>query len=335
MVLNVGGLSLELEETPAGPLLSTAYERGDPRVTLAWVMNTALSGAMPGFEETLARRERIFIPQGMAVSPVEPGDITPEDETRWIRLSQSLLEGDVYLLTTTFTSPSLMMPAQALLELYRKLSELRADYQRSKGAPPASAPPESTPAPESPPGSSGLRRADFVDLESRAVALDALTHKESKTPDEAAEESAKRRFLLLDLDAAGVFNEEGADTLRMHLEAWVLPTLLGYQRAAAELLGYLRHPGRKRYIPDDRGPARVLGARVSVDWFRLRQPTPPEFEPVNWLGFCERILLEAAPGGSGAGTGTLYTRAGQGSCSIVWRADDGQTPAVLSAHYSR
>ncbi|NOK34650.1 hypothetical protein HMI49_15730 [Corallococcus exercitus] len=139
---------------------------------------------------------------------------------------------------------------------------------------------------------------------------------------------------MLDLDAAGGLNDERAEDLRMHLEAWVLPTLLGYQRAARALLDYLKAPERKRYIKGESGPARVLGARVSVDWFRLGQPMPSQFKAVDRLGFCERILLEASPGWSGAGTGTLFTRAGKGSCSIVWRADDGQTPAVLSAHYS-
>ncbi|MFP2929654.1 hypothetical protein ACLESO_31540 [Pyxidicoccus sp. 3LG] len=179
-----------------------------------------------------------------------------------------------------------------------------------------------------------LNPATFADLEQRAVALDALTLEQPGTPEQAVDASVKRRFLLLDLDAAGVLTDEGADTLRGQLEAWGLSTLLGYQRAAGELLRYLRAPGRQRYIKNDTRPARVLGARVSVDWFRLGVPTPPPFEPVNWLGFCERILLEAAPGASGAGTGTLFTSAGQGSCSIVWRTEDGQTPAVLSARYS-
>jgi hypothetical protein len=334
MVLNVAGLSLSLEDTPAGPLVSTAaYQRDDPRATLAWVMNMALTGELPDFEQTLLRKGELFISQGMSVSPVAPEEITPRDELKWLKVGKSLLEGeDVFLLATTFTHETLMMPGRVLLELFRKLVELRAGFQRSRAPAPRVNPP--APEPQAPSAAPAPRRADFVELEQRAVALDALMRKEPKTPDEAVDESVKRRLLLLDLDAAGVLTDERAEDLRMHLEAWVLPTLLGYQRAAGELLNYLRAPGRQRYIKGESGPARVLGARVSVDWFRLGQPTPSQFDAVNWLGFCERILLEAAPGSSGAGTGTLFTSAGRGSCSIVWRADDGQTPAVLSAHYS-
>lgn len=333
MVLTVGEMSLPLEETPAGPLLATDYERDDPRATLAWVMDVALTGGLPDFEETILKKGELFKSQGMAVGPVAPEEISPKDELKWLRVGKTPLEGDdIFLLTTTFTDASLMVPGKVLLELFRKLTALRTEYQRSHPMPAQEALPAAEP--QAPPATPAPRRAEFVELEQRAVALDALARKDPKTPEEAVDESVKRRFLLLDLDAAGVLTDERAEELRMHLEAWVLPTLLGYQRAAMALLDYLRAPGRKRYIKNESGPARVLGARVSVDWFRLGVPTPSLFEPVNWLGFCERILLEGAPGWSGAGTGTLFTRAGEGSCSIDWRADDGQTPAVLSAHYS-
>ncbi|MFP2929653.1 hypothetical protein ACLESO_31535 [Pyxidicoccus sp. 3LG] len=126
MVLNVAGMELPLKENPGGPLLSTSYEKDDPRETLAWVVNTAVTGGLPGLEEALSRRERLVIPQGMSVSPVEPEDITPAEELRWLRLGRSLLEGEeVWRLTTTFTPSSLVMPGRVLLEVFRKLSELR------------------------------------------------------------------------------------------------------------------------------------------------------------------------------------------------------------------
>jgi hypothetical protein len=82
----------------------------------------------------------------------------------------------------------------------------------------------------------------------------------------AATISAKRRFLLLELNEAGLFEASKAPDRRSQLERLQLPNLLAYHTAAMELLSYLASPARKRLFPDS-GSDSVIGASVSIDCF--------------------------------------------------------------------
>ncbi|KYG04065.1 hypothetical protein BE18_12820 [Sorangium cellulosum] len=128
-----------------------------------------------------------------------------------------------------------------------------------------------------------------------------------------------------------MLREEGTDETRRWLGAWRLRTLLGYHDAAVALIRYLRDPERKKYIRDA-GPEPVVGARVSLDWFRLGGRAPEPYQPVRWLGFCERTLRDASIDRSGVeATGEVFTRAEGRWFKLVWRKDDGRTPALVSA----
>ena len=51
-VLNAGGVQLPLEQAADGPMVST---RADPDVEpLAWVLNAAVTGMLPGLREAVA-----------------------------------------------------------------------------------------------------------------------------------------------------------------------------------------------------------------------------------------------------------------------------------------
>jgi hypothetical protein len=144
----------------------------------------------------------------------------------------------------------------------------------------------------------------------------------------AATISAKRRFLLLELNEAGLFDASKAPDRCSQLERLQLPNLLAYHTAAMELLSYLASPARKRLFPDS-GSDSVIGASVSIDWFRLHEPTPEEYQPYDWLAFCESILRKGDNGV--AGSGEIFSRIGQKWYGLYWRRDDGVTPALVSA----
>jgi len=159
----------------------------------------------------------------------------------------------------------------------------------------------------------------FAELEHRASELDRLAARE-RTVDHAAEESAKRRFLLLDLQAAGVLDA----AVEIPPE---FPTLGAYQRAAVLITGYLNSEERFRFNPDAE-PEPVLGSPVSIDWFRFPQPGPEHLSPAEWLGFCENMLTHAGVSG---GQGEVLARVGNDWWRLGWRCDDGVHPALVSA----
>jgi hypothetical protein len=157
------------------------------------------------------------------------------------------------------------------------------------------------------------------DLERRAAALDRLATRE-RTAGNLAEEATLRRRLLVDLDEVGV------------LDAVVeppagLPVVAGYHRAASRLGHYLRSVERARFNPDA-APTYLLGAPVSVDWFRIPSPTPGHLSDLEWLAYLENVLTSADPSGD---RGEIFVHIGDGWWTLHWRTDDGVHPAVVSA----
>ncbi len=88
---------------------------------------------------------------------------------------------------------------------------------------------------------------------------------------------------------------------------------------------YLRSAERSRHIEGARHQP-ILGAPISIEWFR-HPSVPNGFERYDWLGACERALRDT-PSTDGL-EGELFTRVGSARCRILWRRDDGQTPAIV------
>jgi hypothetical protein len=104
--------------------------------------------------------------------------------------------------------------------------------------------------------------------------------------------------------------------------------LIAYHSAAMELNAYFRSQERKKYFPDAE-QERIVGAPVSLDWFRLHIPTPEAYSPYDWLAFCESVFR--MNNNYTGGEGEVYTHLGNQWYRLRWRKDDGVTPALLSA----
>jgi hypothetical protein len=88
---------------------------------------------------------------------------------------------------------------------------------------------------------------------------------------------------------------------------------------------YLRSAERRRHVEGAYAQP-ILGAPISIDWF-WHPSVPKGFEKYDWLGACERALGDA-PSTEGP-EGEVFTRFGSRWCRILWRRDDGQTPAIV------
>lgn len=101
---------------------------------------------------------------------------------------------------------------------------------------------------------------------------------------------ARRQRLLIELDTCGVLDGEAAT--RAELVAHGLARLVEYHDAATALRRYLASPERAALV-DTTPPARLLDARISLDWFRRPgvdrgRPLPPHV----FLAHCERMILD-------------------------------------------
>jgi hypothetical protein len=153
------------------------------------------------------------------------------------------------------------------------------------------------------------------ELEGRATALDRVAA--SAGP---AESATLRRQLLADLVEAGLFDAPAEPPEER-------PTLQAYHRAGRRLARYLRSVERARFNPDA-APTPIVGAPVSVDWFRFPSPGPDHLSELEWLAYLENILTSAGPSGE---DGEIFVRIGDGWWTLRWRTDDGVHPAVVSA----
>ena len=315
MVLSVEGLSVPLVGTLFGPLPRFS----DPDLqALEFAVQWAVEGRIPDFQSQVEQRELVGqFP--LVARPAGPEDDLAALGERWRRLTGRELGDDVYVIHTSLGLPEVAIPRQALLELIGRVEELR---QASPKPPPPwlfrEVPIWHAPA-------SGEEAALRL-LERQAEELEAIA-KGPPTAEARAREAAKRRFLLVELEARGILSESGYDDKEHWLQAWGLPLTLGYLRAARSLHSHFVSPGRRRYFPDAKDE-RMVGARVSLDWFRHAVTAPPGRDPDEWLGFCERSLAEAEVSGH---EGTLLVREGGPWFEIGWRRDDGEHPAVVAA----
>ncbi len=324
--LNIAGLSLVLRSTPDGPLLSTKNGEWEP---LAWVINAALTGNFPQLADALERGADAVVQGLYAVRP-NPLDSMAEVKARWKAATGTDVGDDFYVVGTTFIRDEVVISRNVLQEILSTLQLLR-----KRSAQPGVSEQSSLPSPPwlfrpDPfyPDPAGSEEVILQDLEERAVALDALAQG-PKTVETAATAAAKRRFLLVELAAAGLLSDAHSQQKLSWLKIWNLPTLSGYYDAALELLSYFRSPERQHYIPGV-GAEPILGARVSVDWFRLGVPTPGEYHPYMWLGYCESIFREASL--VEGGEGDMFTRIDEKWYRFHWRKDDGTTPVLLTAN---
>jgi hypothetical protein len=316
MVLNVHGLRVPLVDTPFGPLASFQDRHLEALdLTVQW----AVEGRIPGFRRAIEERR----PTGqfpVFAYPADAEDDLTESGKMWRRLTGEDLGDDVYVLHSALGTPNVAVPRQVLMRLIDEVNELRDATVKPAG--PwlyRQIPIWHAPAP-------GEEEAIRI-LERQSEQLEAISR--GPRADEArAREAAKRRFLLLELDSLGILSDAGFPDKERWLAAWTLPLTLSYLRAAHRLHLYLVSPGRRRYFPDpDHQP--VLGARISLDWFRHPGPSPPGVDADLWLGFCEQTLAESQVSGY---EGTLFVREGGPWYEICWRRDDGQNPSVTAAH---
>jgi hypothetical protein len=290
-LLSAGGVQLPLEYAADGPMVST---RADPDVEpLAWVLNAAVTGMLPGLRDAVAAGKDEVV-QGLFAARPDPLEDHERSAATWRRLSGREPGDDAYVVGTTFSDHSVLVPRAALLEMLDALGRLRAG--EDDGTPGA---------------------GELDELERRAVELEGVT--------DPAAASAKRRFLLLALDQAGVLGDAPPGGLDER------PVLAGYRDAAAELRRYLASDERRSLVAGA-PPSGVLGAPVSLDWFRHPSPRPNPLErPFHWLAAGE-AALRAAQLDERSGVGEVFVRRGADWWVFDWRRDDGVTPALVRAH---
>jgi len=318
--IEADGVRLTVEDGMFGPEVRA---KGDVDA-LGFVLNNAARGLLPDLKERLQRGEEtsrgdLFVERPHPLEDNEPL------RARWERLSGRDPGDDVYLIGVGGLSNVMMIPRLTLLRLYEQLEAIRRDWVPPPPAP--TAPPPAPPAPTT----FGVPDAELADLDRRAQELDALA-RAARTIDEHAAVAAKRQFLLADLRAAGVFDEDDGDEKARLLASRGLAALEAYRDAAARLRAYLGSEARRRYLPE---AAHALeGAPVSLDWFRTGVATPEGFDPDEWIAYNEYGLSRMADRLAG-GEGDLFTGGGGMSARLFWRKDDGVTPALLRAELRR
>jgi hypothetical protein len=315
--LIAGGLTLPLTDpdAPFGPSIAPSSPEA---AILSWAV-----GQLPDLAERLERGEEVS-DQAARVRRPASGEELSAHVARWRELTGQDLGDDVMIVDARVTRRSLALPRLALLAIERALQERRLASPRPP-APWLFTPRVLSTAPA--PAEDALLR----DLEARAAALDRTPP--PTTPPEAATQVVKRRTLLAEIDAHGLFARPGGDERIAWLERWNLSTLLSYALAAVAMRRYLASPERtERFAAPDRssGDEPILGARVSIDWFRAPPPPPEGMTPFQWLAHCEHCLIVAEPLTGGAGE--VFTGFGaRGPLFLQWRRDDGEHPALVRA----
>ena len=329
--LKIAGLDLKLIPSTTGPRLATE----DPRVApLAWVVNAGLAGVLPDLASAVESGREV-ITQGLSAARPDPGEDLSEQKAGWRALTGTPAGEDLYILGATFSSERMLVPRQVLLDILVALRDLRSGTAPEPGPGGEG----KTARPGQPalfePGSQASRplsgeEESLRDLELAALALDTVAG--SDDPQIAQAVGAKRLALFARLEAAGLFDPHRSAEKLNWLNQWQLPVLTGYHTAAVELGTYYRSPERRRYINDEAIPP-IVGGPVSVDWFRLQVPVPPDDHPYTWLGFFESILATADLVETLAGE--LLSHVGDRWFKLTWRREDGATPALVRAEKIR
>lgn len=166
----------------------------------------------------------------------------------------------------------------------------------------------------------------YQELELRIRELDNLAAM-PVTAENLAAASAKRRFLLRDLEFEGIFDADPPPARASALP--LFPALNSYFNAAARLRAYFATDIRRRYMNEE-PPRSLVGTRISLDWFRFPNSTAPNFSEDEWLAYCEfsMSVLTLGPGG-----GEIFLRAGSQMAVLLWRMEDGLHPAIYSVSF--
>lgn len=136
---------------------------------------------------------------------------------------------------------------------------------------------------------------------------------------------ARRRFLLLDMQAAGVF-DAGAN-LRETLVRLGHDELLSFHLAALELAAYYRSEERQSWFPSSAEPP-LIGGYVALDWFRHEPESPPAGTPNFWLARLELALRGFEKTGD---EGYFFFKVYDRCFTVWWYREDGLTPALRRA----
>jgi hypothetical protein len=316
--VTVDGLTLPLEASPDGIRIG---DPGPPLEVIAGFVNAALSGWIPALREKFERGEDA-IREPIVAMRVSPDDVGEAVE-RWRSATGTEPGEDIYLVGNGF-APNLAVPRTVLIELLERLGQLQLDHGGSPPGPDAaslfSEDPEGAPDPG--PGA----RTYLEELEHRAEALDAIAGS-APSSERGAESHAQRRVLLASLDASGLLSDEMFEDKRLWLETWGLGNLLAYLESARQLIAYMRSAERRERLPEAE-PQPVLGAPISVDWFRLGSAAHEGLSPFEWLAYCEYVFRDKQL--ARGSEGEFRIRAGGPWYRFVWRKDDGVTPALVS-----
>jgi len=314
----VGGLHVPLEQTPFGPRVVS--DGDDDLEVLRWLVNSALYGDIRGLADSIERGESRS--DGTAYArPAQRSDDIAAAKIDWEERTGHELGNDVYAVGVQWRGRNVYLPRPVLVGLIRQLEAMAV----------------AAPKPPGPwlfalnaihydpdPSEEATVRA----LEAHAAQFDRLASTRGDLEHEATI-AAKRRFLLAELEQYGMLTGPMGHHRARWLELWHFPTLLGYQRAAISIGEYWSSQARRIRIGPPPVVASVLGANVSVDWFRFPVPTPPEWTGDDWLAFCERSLIDT-PEGPGQ-DGELFVHQNGRRFTIVWRRDDAVHPAVVRA----
>ena len=240
--------------------------------------------------DALRRGEELCDAGVYARRPREYDDLVSERD-RWRRVAGTDAGADAYLVGLADEQGELLVPRAALLTLLQDVAALRA--QRPS-----------------------LDPATVRDFEQRARALDRETL-QSASGEAGVRVHVQRAQLLAELADAGLLAggppaPELADAER----------LLGYAAAADQLARYTASEARASV-------AEHVGSEpaVSLDWFRLHSPAPPDIDPFRWLAGWEAIFSsgDAREGPEGF---SLVREHGRWY-RLEWRRDDGARPLLL------
>jgi len=311
----VEGLAFDLRETQLGPILKGGTPLSEP---LAWVVNSAFNGAIPDLLDALKRGDNTGRGGVFLVRPLPEHDVQKE-RANWRELTGNDPGNDVYLLGTSFLEVSLLAPRSTLIRIIETLGRMRAETQQPlpslfRGEPVWEVPAE---------GEQEL----IAELEQQLHEFKELEAKEA-TDDERSQLSAKRRFLLLDLSAAGLLDNKHWTAKSVWLEKWGFGNLRDFYRAVLRIIEYFASDERREFIPSA-GAEPVLGADVSVDFFRFEHTPPAGIPSFRWVAFCEDVFRSSEVGD--VAEGEVFTKIDEGWVRILWRRDDGKTPAMYAA----
>lgn len=163
------------------------------------------------------------------------------------------------------------------------------------------------------------------ELEQAVVALDELD-----AGDDPAAASAKRRFVLDDLDFYGILASHGHEARTFWLERWNLPGVLAYEHAAQAAWRYYLGGARADAFGRPFVPRRLLDGPFSLDWFRRPPAVPPSWTADRLAVNAERTFQHVFTKPDRP-AGTYFYSSGRIHGQFWFRTDFGPKPCLHAA----